>query len=136
MKTNPFVSSQARKVRKSFFNATKEAKHVAMSAPLSKELRETHGIKHLPIRLEDEVQVVRGKFRSRVGRVTAVKLRSMRINVESVSVTKLSGSTAFIPLHPSNVVVTKLKMDKSRKELIEKKRVAREAIKAKLAGKA
>ena len=132
MKTNPFVASQARKVRKAFFNATKEEKHVALSAPLSKELQQTHGIKRLPIRRDDEVQVVRGKFKSRNGRVTAVKLRAMRITVESVSIQKLSGETTFVPLHPSNVVITKLKMDKHRKELIEKKKAAREAALSKL----
>ena len=132
MKTNPFVASQARKVRKQFFNASKEEKHVALSAPLSKDLQQTHGIKRLPIRRDDEVQVVRGKFSSRTGRVTAVKLRAMRINVESVSITKLSGETAFVPIHPSNVVITKLKMDKHRKELIEKKKKAREDALAKL----
>jgi len=136
MKTNPFVSSQARKVRKAYFNATKEAKHVALSAPLSKDLQQTHGIKRLPIRRDDEVKVVRGKFKNRNGRVTAVKLRTMRITVESVSVTKLSGATAFVPLHPSNVVITKLKMDKHRKELIDKRHLGREAALKKLNGSA
>ena len=135
MKTNPFVASQARKVRKAHFNATKEEKHVALSARLSKELQQTHGIKRLPIRRDDEVKVVRGKFKERNGKVVAVKLRSMRINVETVTVTKLSGATAFAPIHPSNVEITKLKMDKHRKELIEKKKKSREEALAKLGRK-
>ncbi|OHT11006.1 ribosomal protein L24 [Tritrichomonas foetus] len=126
MKTNPFVSSQARKVRKQFFNATKEEKHVSMSAPLSKDLQNTHGIKRLPIRRDDEVEVVRGQYKTRSGRVVAVKLSTMRINVESVTKQKLSNETVFIPIHPSNVVITKIKMDKYRKNLIEKKRLGRE----------
>ena len=126
MKTNPFVASQARKVRKHYFNATKEEKHIALSAPLSKELQTTHGIKRLPVRRDDEVQVVRGQFKSRAGRVVAVKLRSMRINVESVTKQKINNETVYIPIHPSNVVITKLKMDKHRKTLIEKKKVGRD----------
>ncbi|OHT01822.1 hypothetical protein TRFO_07384 [Tritrichomonas foetus] len=50
----------------------------------------------------------------------------MRINVESVTKQKLSNETVFIPIHPSNVVITKIKMDKYRKNLIEKKRLGRE----------
>ena len=123
MKTNPFVASQPRKVRKHYFNATKEEKHVALSAPLSKELQTQHGIK--PIRRDDEVEVVRGVFKTRTGRVTAVKLRSMRINVESVTKPKVNNETVFIPIHPSNVRITKIKMDKYRKNLIEKKKAAR-----------
>ena len=126
MKTNPFVASQARKVRKHYFNATKEEKHVALSAPLSKELQTTHGIKRLPVRRDDEVKVVRGQYKQREGRVVAVKLRSMRINVESVTKQKINNENVYIPIHPSNVVITKLKMDKHRKELIEKKKLGRD----------
>jgi large subunit ribosomal protein L26e len=126
-KTNPFVSSQARKVRKAYFNATKAEKHVALSAPLSKDLQQAHGIKRLPIRREDEVNIVRGKFKNRNGKVTAVKLWSMRINVESVTIQKLNQENVAVPIHPSNVVITKLKMDKYRKKLIDKTKVARDA---------
>lgn len=131
-KTNPFVSSQARKVRKHYFNATKEEKHIALSAPLSKELQTTHGIKRLPVRRDDEVTVVRGQFKSRSGRVVAVKLSSMRINIESVTKQKINNETVFIPIHPSNVMITKIKMDKYRKNLIEKKKAGRDKALAKL----
>ena len=100
MKTNPFVSSQARKTRKHFFNATKEEKHIAMSAPLNKELQKQYGIKRLPIRRDDEVEIVRGQMKSRSGRVTAVKLSTMRINVETATKQKMSNETVFIPIHP------------------------------------
>jgi large subunit ribosomal protein L26e len=131
-KTNPFVSSQARKVRKAYFNATKKEKHTALSAPLSKELQTAHGIKRLPIRRDDEVQVIRGKFKSRGGKVLAVKLRSMRITVDAVTRQKANESSVHCPLHPSNVVITKLKMDKYRKELIDKTKATREAALKKL----
>lgn len=132
MKTNPFVSSQARKTRKQFFNATKEEKHVALSAPLSKELRQTHNIKRLPIRRDDEVEVVRGKYKSRAGKIIAVKVRTMRVHVESVTVNKLNNETVYVPLHPSNLVITKLKMDKNRKSLIDRRSEGREKVLAKL----
>jgi large subunit ribosomal protein L26e len=127
MKLNPFVTSKARKVRKRHFNATKEQKHVALSAPLSKELRQTYGIRRLPVRRDDEVQVVRGKYEQRNRKVTAVKLRAMRITVESINIQKLNREAVPVPLHPSNVVITKLKIDKDRKTLIDKSKTTREA---------
>lgn len=132
VKTNPFVSSQPRKVRKAFFNASKDEKHVALSAPLSKELQETHHIKRLPIRRDDEVKLVVGKHKNREGKVTDVKLREMRIYVDSFNREKLNGQNVQYSVHPSNVVITKLKMDKHRKNLIEARRAGRERLLAKL----
>ena len=128
---NPFVSSQARKCRKQYFNATKDAKHVALSAPLSKELQQTHGIKRLPIHRDDEVQGTIGE-RSINGKVLEVRLRQMRVIVENCGKVKDNGQHVALPVHPSNLVITKLKMDNHRKELIKKKSKARSAALAKL----
>ena len=121
VKTNPFVSSQARKVRRQYFNASKDEKHIALSCQLSKELQETHKIKRLPVRRDDEVRLVNGTQAKREGKVTAVKLSEMRIYVDSFTKDKINGQTVKIPVHPSNCVITKLKMDKHRLELIKKK---------------
>ena len=135
VKTNPFVSSQARKVRKAFFNATKDEKHVQLSAKLSKELQEQYGIKRLPVRIGDEVKLSSGSQTKREGKVTQVKLTQMRIFVDSYTKEKLNGQSVQVPLHPSNVVLTKLKMDSARKKLIEQRRVARVKILANLGHK-
>ena len=34
-----------------------------MSAPLSQELRTKHGVRSIPVRKDDEVQVVRGTYK-------------------------------------------------------------------------
>ena len=135
VKTNAFVSSQASKVRKAFFNAKKDEKHIAMSCKLSKELQETHGIKRLPVRRDDEVHVISGEFKNRDGKVTDLKLSEMRIYVDSATQQKKNGQEVKYPLHPSNCVITKLKMDKHRAELIKKKHENREKALAKLGHK-
>ena len=132
VKTNPFVSSQARKVRKGYFNASKDEKHRALSAPLSKELQEAHGIKRLPIRRNDEVRLTSGTQKKREGKVTQVKLSEMRVYVDSFTTEKINGQTVHIPVHPSNLVITKLKMDAARKKLIEQRRAGRVKILAQL----
>ena len=135
VKTNPFVSSQARKVRKQYFNATKDEKHRALSCQLSKELQETHKIRSLPVRRDDEVRLINGTQAKREGKVTAVKLSEMRIYVDSFTRDKINGQTVKIPVHPSNCVITKLKMDKHRLELIKKKAENRAKVLEKLGHK-
>lgn len=60
MKYSANVSSSRRKSRKAYFAADSEAKRTFMSASVSKDLRKKHGIRSLPIRKGDEVQIVRG----------------------------------------------------------------------------
>ena len=93
-----------------------------MAAPLSKELREKHGgVRAVPIRKDDEVKVVRGSFKGRDGKVTTVYRRKWVIHVERVTRDKANGSTVNVGLDPSKVVLTKLKIDKDRKALLERK---------------
>jgi large subunit ribosomal protein L26e len=51
MKLNPFVSSSARKSRKNHFNAPSHIRRKIMAAPLSKDLRNKHNVRSMPIRL-------------------------------------------------------------------------------------
>ena len=85
----------------------------------------------MPIRKEDEVQVVRGKFKNRDGKVTAVYRRKYIIHVERISREKNNGATVNLGLHPSKVVITKLHLDPDRKSLLERKNRAAKTDKAK-----
>lgn len=57
MKFNKAVSGSRRKNRKRHFNAPSHIRRKIMSAPLSKELRQKHSVRSIPIRKDDEVQV-------------------------------------------------------------------------------
>ena len=121
MKSNPNVSSKARKQRKAHFNAPSHERRIRMSAPLSKELREKYNVRSLPIRREDEVMVVRGHFADREGKVTQCYRKKYVIHIERVSREKANGQSVAVGIHPSNVVITKIKLDKDRKALLERK---------------
>lgn len=121
MKLNPNVSSKARKQRKAHFNAPSHERRIRMSAPLSKELREKYNVRSLPIRKDDEVMVVRGHFADREGKVTQCYRKKYVIHVERVSRDKANGQSVAVGIHPSNVVITKIKLDKDRKALLERK---------------
>jgi Ribosomal proteins L26 eukaryotic, L24P archaeal len=68
----------------------------------------------LPIRKDDEVRIVRGKYKGREGRVTQVYRKKWVIRVDLVQRDKSNGSTASIGLHPSNIIITTIKLDKDR----------------------
>ena len=78
-------------------------------------------VRSIPIRKDDEVKIIRGKFKGREGKVSSVYRRKFVIYVERVTKDKASGATAHIGIDPSNVVITKLKMDKDRKLIIDRK---------------
>ena len=78
-------------------------------------------VRAVPIRKDDEVSVVRGSFKGRDGKVTTVYRRRWVIHVERVVRDKANGASVPAGLDPSKVVITKLKMDKDRKALLERK---------------
>ncbi|RMZ76328.1 hypothetical protein DV738_g4975, partial [Chaetothyriales sp. CBS 135597] len=131
MKTNNGLASSRRKSRKQHFSAQSTARRSIMSAPLSKELREKYNVRSIPIRKDDEVTVVRGSQKGREGKVTSVYRLKYIIHVERVSREKSNGQSVPIGLHPSKVVVTKLKLDKDREAILERIGKGREANKEK-----
>lgn len=121
-----------------------------MSAPLSKELREKYNVcfhqiyrftiepddrllttqiqvRSIPIRKDDEVQIVRGSNKDKEGKVTSVYRLKYVIHIERVTREKTSGQSVPLGIHPSNVVITKLKLDKDREAILERIKVGREA---------
>ncbi|OAY76137.1 60S ribosomal protein L26-1 [Ananas comosus] len=127
MKFNPRVSSSRRKCRKAHFTAPSSVRRVLMSAPLSAELRSKYGVRSMPVRKDDEVQVVRGTFKGREGKVVQVYRRKWIIHVERITREKVNGSTVNVGVAPSKVVITKLKLDKDRKALLDRKARGRAA---------
>lgn len=58
MKLNKQVTSSRRKNRKRHFEAPSHIRRKLMSSPLSKELRQKYNVRTMPIRKDDEVQVI------------------------------------------------------------------------------
>jgi large subunit ribosomal protein L26e len=123
MKFSNDVSSSRSKSRKAHFSAPSSIRRKIMSASLSKELREKHHVRSMPIRKDDEVTIVRGAFKGREGKVVTVYRKKWIIHIERVTKEKTNGASVPIPIHPSKVMITKLKMDKDRKDLLERKAV-------------
>ncbi|CAI9288019.1 unnamed protein product [Lactuca saligna] len=70
-----------------------------MSAPLSTELRTKHNVRSVPVRKDDEVQVVRGTYKGREGKVVQVYRRKHETGVFTLTDYPLKLVTRF-PDHP------------------------------------
>lgn len=113
MKMNKLITSSRRKNRKRHFNAPSHIRRIIMSAPLSKELRTKYGVRSVPIRKDDEVQVVRGHHKGQqVGKVVQVYRKKYVIYIERIQREKANGASVHVGIHPSNVVIVKIKMDR------------------------
>ncbi len=88
-------------------------------------------VRSIPIRKDDEVTIIRGSNKGREGKVTSVYRLKYLIHIERVSREKSNGQSVPIGVHPSKVVVSKLKMDKDRESILERIGKGREYIKEK-----
>lgn len=93
-----------------------------MTAPLSKELRQKYNVRSMPIRKDDEVQITRGQYKSQqLAKVISVYRKRWVIYVERVQREKANGTTVPVGISPSKVEISKLKVDKDRRAILERK---------------
>jgi len=105
------TTTQARKQRKAQFNAPWHRRRRMMSAHLSESYLEERKRKlprAVPVREGDIVKVMRGDDAGKEGKVASVNYRSFRITIEGITHAKSDGTQLAKPIHPSNVVITKL----------------------------
>jgi len=115
-------SKKPRKQRKFLYNAPLHLRRKMLAAHLSKELKEKYKIRSLPVRVGDEVEVMRGKFKGRKGKIVKVDTKKLRVYVEGITIKKSSGQERLFPLHPSKLKIIKLDLsDKYRQKMLERK---------------
>ncbi|KAF2793055.1 ribosomal protein L24 [Melanomma pulvis-pyrius CBS 109.77] len=126
-KVNSSLASSRRKSRKAHFGAPSSVRRIIMSAPLSKELREKHNVRSIPIRKDDEIMITRGTHKGREGKVASVYRLKYCLHITGVVREKSNGQSVPIPIASSKVIVTKLKIDKDRETILERIGKGREA---------
>ncbi|MDR0900937.1 MAG: 50S ribosomal protein L24 [Methanobrevibacter sp.] len=115
------MSKQPRKQRKALYNAPLHARRKIMSVTLSKDLREDYNKRSLPIRTGDTVKVTRGEFKDHEGKVEKIDTRNYKVIVEGVNLSKPDGNSAFLPVHPSNLMIVDADIkDERRTRIIER----------------
>ena len=127
-------SSKPGKQRKSTFNAPAHVQRKRIRARLSTTDSRFAGIRSVTVRLGDQVKVVRGDFghpskgkrhggprgNSGIeGKVIGLDVSKSRIYIEGVTQSKADNKEEGVPIHSSNVIVTKLdEMDPMRMKRI------------------
>ena len=112
------------KQRKLLYQAPDHIRYKHFAAGLSSELKASHGINALPVRSGDTVKIMRGDHKGFEGKITRVDRQKYRIFVEGLTSEKVDGTTVFVPIHPSKVMITNLNLeDKWRKAILQRKKL-------------
>jgi ribosomal protein uL24 len=88
-------------------------------------------VRSIPIRKDDEVTIVRGSNKGREGKVTTVYRLKWVIHVDRVNREKSNGQSVPLGISASKVVITSLKLDKDREEILARIAKGRELNKEK-----
>ena len=108
--------------RKRLFQAPLNQRYKHFSAPLSAELKKSHGTNSLPVRAGDTVKVVRGDRKGIEGKVNKVDRKKYRISIEGVTRDKVDGTAIPVLIHPSKVMIINLNLDdKWRRKILDRK---------------
>ena len=111
-------SIQPRKQRKYRRNAPLHVMHRFLGARLAPEHTRQFGRRSLPVRKGDEVRLMRGKRKGIKGVVDRVNVKESKVYVDGITVKKVDGSEVPRPLEPSNMMITKLKLDDKKRQAI------------------
>jgi len=121
------ASKRPAKQRKYRYNAPLHIKHKFLSSHLTKELRAKYKRRSIPVIKGDKVKVLRGQFKGRENKVERVDVKQTKVYITGIDRSKKDGSKSIIPIHPSNIIITELKLDdKKRKETLEKSKANEE----------
>ncbi|MEK6936215.1 MAG: 50S ribosomal protein L24 [Nanoarchaeota archaeon] len=108
-------SRQPRKQRKYVFNAPLHIRHKLVSANLSKELRKKYGKRSFPLRKGDNVKIMVGEFKKKLGKIVSVDLKRLRISIEGIQRTKKDGSKVNVWFDSSNLQIQELNLEDKKR---------------------
>jgi len=120
-------SKKPSKQRKFLFTAPLHIRRKIISAHLSKELREKYKTRSFPLRKDDEVEIMCGKFKKRTGKITRIDLKKYKVYIEGITIKRTDGTERLRAIHPSNLRILKLALeDKKRLRALERKMKGKE----------
>jgi len=108
-------SKQPRKQRKYVYHAPLHVRHKFLSAHLSKELREKYKRRSFPARKGDEVEIMKGKFKKKTGKISRVDLNKIKVYIDGITRKKVDGSEVQVPIHPNNLKIINLNLEDAKR---------------------
>jgi len=113
-------SSQPRKQRKWLYNAPLHKKRKWIAAHLAENLLLKYNRRTVTLVKGDTVKVMRGAFKGHEDKITRVDVKKGLVEIEGVTLTKADGEKVPRPIHPSNLLITKLNLtDRWRRKRLE-----------------
>ena len=79
----------------------------------------------MPVVKGDKVKVLRGTYKGKEGKVVEVYRKKWVIHIEGIPRDKVNGSSAKVGIDASKVEITELKLNKDRKDILERKSQAK-----------
>ncbi|MHA1300963.1 MAG: 50S ribosomal protein L24 [Candidatus Helarchaeota archaeon] len=111
-----------RKQRKRLYNLPIHKKNKLFNVRLIPDLVAEYGVRRLPVKKGDFVIITKGEFSDIEGKIKRIDKKKVEVFVEGATVEKKDGSSLEIPIHPSQIVISKLKKDKDREKIIERRK--------------
>ncbi|SRR3989344_3896778 len=108
-------SSKVRKQRKFVYDAPLHVRRNMLASHLSEDLAKRYNRRSFPIRTGDEVEVMRGDFKGKKGKISKVDLKFYRVYVEGMTLKKVEGTERMAALHPSNLRILSLNLEDKRR---------------------
>jgi large subunit ribosomal protein L24 len=113
-------SRMPRKQRKELYNAPLHKRRKWLSSHLE-EILLKYDKRSITVIKGDTVKVMRGSFRGHEDKVARVDVRKKYLEIEGITMSKADGNKIAKPIHPSNVMITKLNLtDKWRRKKLER----------------
>ncbi len=117
-------SKKPKKQRLYRFNAPLHLRQKFVSCHLSKELRKKYGARSIGLKKGDKVNIVRGHFKGKTGKVESVSLKDGKSIISGIDIAKKDGTKTRYPVVISNLVITELNLDdKMRQKSMNRKKV-------------
>jgi len=114
-------SIKARKQRKELFNAPLHKKRKWISAHLEEKLLLKYDRRAISVIKGDTVKVMRGSFKGHEDKIAGVNISKRYVEIEGLTMTKADGKKIAKPMHPSNLLITKLDLtDTWRRKKLER----------------
>ena len=89
---------------------------------LSKELREKYNIRSFPLRKGDEVEIMRGKFKGKKGKISGIDTKEYKVYIDGIMVKRTDKTERQAPIHPSKLKFISLDLsDKKRLESLKRR---------------
>ena len=114
-------SIKPRKQRKELYNAPGHIKRNWISSHLEENLLIKYDKRAVSVVKGDTVRVMRGSFKGHEDKVVKVDVKRSFLEIEGITMSKADGNKIAKPIHPSNVMITKLNLtDKWRRKKLER----------------